>query len=303
MQAAHIRPDTVISTHVDYPRDLNRETGKRRTARSRDAVNNIVEAAESQHRAIISAQFGVILLFVQACSFSAYTRLTGPLFRGGSGRGMTMNCSRFFGIHRTGAIVALLIALFAVCITPTTVWAVATVIPETGRLHVADLDLVVAASPMRLEVRRTLLARPDQYGLLGERWRLNWEQDLLRIGGLALLTDTLGVDTFAPAKGNDVLLNHRGEQLHFNDNGAATLTRADGTVERYDAYGRLVERADRNNNRIVLRYNEAGILEHIQGPHKAELHFKTDEVGHPTPPNAAGFCVETKIFGGRNDSR
>ena len=178
--------------------------------------------------------------------------------------------------------IALLTALIAACITPSAVWAIAKVIPDTGRLYVDDTDLVVVAGPVQLEVRRTLLTLPDSHGLLGKHWRSNWDQDLLRIGDLALLTDNLGVTTFAPTKRNNIFQNDHGEQLRFDGSGAATLTRIDGTVERYDAEGRLLERVDRNNNRTLLHYNQLGTLKSILGPYKAELHFKTDEAGRVT---------------------
>ena len=65
--------------------------------------------------------------------------------------------------------------------------------PRSGRLFLATTDLSLQAGAVQLELLRVLETRQRDRGLLGTRWRLNWEVQLIRAGSLVLLGEAIGM--------------------------------------------------------------------------------------------------------------
>lgn len=71
--------------------------------------------------------------------------------------------------------------------------------PRSGQLVLAVTDLTVQAGPVTLEIRRSLESMKRQPGLLGTRWRLNWESGLVPCGPLMLVEKAPREVAFSPA--------------------------------------------------------------------------------------------------------
>ena len=128
---------------------------------------------------------------------------------------------------------------------PLLLWAVPlgaqeTIDPRSGRLVLTTTDLRVPAGPVTLEVQRSLGTAPNKRGLLGNRWRLNWESRLVRAGRRVLIDEAGRTVPFEPAKRGGGYQAASGERLVFDKQQQALRTRPDGTQERFDAQGRLV---------------------------------------------------------------
>jgi RHS repeat-associated protein len=152
--------------------------------------------------------------------------------------------------------------------------------PRSGRLFLATTDLSLQAGAVQLELLRVLETRQRDRGLLGTRWRLNWEVQLIRAGSLVLLGEATGTTTFAQDRAKpEVFTDLRGGRIIFRKDGRAIRTNPEGTLETFDAEGRLVERDYRNGNTVVLRYDPQGRLSRIEGPKGIVLQLVADAEG------------------------
>ena len=152
--------------------------------------------------------------------------------------------------------------------------------PRSGRLFLATTDLSLQAGAVQLELLRVLETRQRDRGLLGTRWRLNWEVQLIRAGSLVLLGEATGTTIFAQDRAKpEVFTDLRGGRIIFRKDGRAIRTNPEGTLETFDAEGRLVERDYRNGNTVVLRYDPQGRLSRIEGPKGIVLQLVADAEG------------------------
>ena len=154
-----------------------------------------------------------------------------------------------------------------------------TVDPRSGELHVASTDLVVPVGPVVLEVRRWLQPGSSVPGVLGRRWRLNWESQLLKRGDAVVVQEEVGDILFTPATSKGEYRGPLGERLVYGSDGRAVRSKGDGRREIFDAAGRLVERDARNGNTMRLRYGAAGQLAAVEGPYGSFLRFVVDGNG------------------------
>jgi RHS repeat-associated protein len=159
--------------------------------------------------------------------------------------------------------------------------------PRLGQLFLSVTDLTVQAGPVTLEVRRALLNAGREPGLLGNRWRLNWESRLIQAGSLILIEEATGAASFTRDGAKAEYKSAVGDRLVFEKSGRAIRTKLDRTTEIFDAQGRLVERDYRNGNRAVVQYGPDGRLARIEGPHGAYLRFTIDKAGRMTQVEAS----------------
>lgn len=171
----------------------------------------------------------------------------------------------------------------------------ASMVDDSGRLHVVVSDLAAGTSPMPLRVERVLQDRPAAPGLCGTQWRLNWEVQLVLAGDMAMIQEPAGDAVFQRGADGGYIspgAGGAGDRLRIEAD-RAVREKADGTVEAFDGEGRLVERTDRFGNRTVVRYDSRGLLEQIDGPGGAWLRFTTDAAGRVTEVgSSAGATVQ-----------
>lgn len=153
--------------------------------------------------------------------------------------------------------------------------------PSSGQLLLSATDLIVPAGPVTLEVRRSLLTQPDRPGLLGARWRMNWEPRLFRSGPQAVIHDDSREVVFKLDEATKRYRSPAGEVLVFQAD-RAVRTSPDGSRETYDDRARLIEREDPRGNKTVLAYDADGRLSRIDGPFDVSLRLVTDADGRLT---------------------
>ena len=152
--------------------------------------------------------------------------------------------------------------------------------PLTGRLQITVTDLEVPAGPMSLKVKRSLSGSLDRRGLLGSRWRLNWDKRLFRQGKVVLLEGAESILLFRPQEdGSYRALT--GESLELQAS-HGVVTRGDGVREFFDGAGKLLGRNEKNGNRTLLRYDAEGRLTRVEGPFGAALTFRRNAQGQLT---------------------
>jgi RHS repeat-associated protein len=159
--------------------------------------------------------------------------------------------------------------------------------PRSGQVILSVTDLTVQAGPITLEVRRSLQNAGRDPGLLGSRWRLNWESRLIQAGPLVLIEDANGAVSFTREGAKGEYRSAVGDRLAFDKSGQAVRSKPDRTKEIFDARGRLVERDYRNGNRATVQYGQDGRLARIEGPHGSFLRFTSDKAGRITQAEAS----------------
>jgi RHS repeat-associated protein len=158
---------------------------------------------------------------------------------------------------------------------------------KSGQVFLSVTDLTVQAGPLSLEVRRSLETGKGSPGLLGTRWRLNWESRLIQAGSLVLIEEMTGAASFTQDGARGEYKSAVGDRLVFDKTGRATRTKPDGTKETFDAQGRLAERDYRNGNRAIVYYGPDGRLARIEGPRGSALRFTIDKAGRVTQIEAS----------------
>jgi YD repeat-containing protein len=179
--------------------------------------------------------------------------------------------------------------------------------PLSGELTLAGADLILQAGPVRLDVIRSLQTVPFLSGMLGTRWRLNWERFVVREGNEAAIFGMavpLMFQRDASAgrdHSSDRFRAPGGQVLDFYKD-RVVWTAPDGTVETFDDQGRLVERNERNGNTIALRYDPAGNLERIDGPFHAFLRFTSNSNGRLIRIESSTGAAVHYNYGGKTNS-
>jgi RHS repeat-associated protein len=154
--------------------------------------------------------------------------------------------------------------------------------PRSGKLSFADTDLVLQSGPIHLLIQRTLQKGEGDSGLLGKRWLLNWEKRLIQTGPILVVREMPAPTAFTQEAGSEVYKSASREEVIFQKDGQAIRTKPDGTKEKYDSKGRLVEVEYLNNNKIKLTYNSKGRIERIEGPTGVYLKLTSDDQGRVT---------------------
>lgn len=148
---------------------------------------------------------------------------------------------------------------------------------DPGLASAIDLEAHAGAMPLRLH-RKSVTGR-TQRGLLGTRWRHNWESRLTRAAARAQIEDWAGVTSFTQVGRTLVYESASGERVTFTKDGRAVRAKPDGDTEAFDAAGRLVERVSRRGSKFLLRYTPQGRLLRIEGPDGSFLSFTADAAG------------------------
>jgi YD repeat-containing protein len=134
-------------------------------------------------------------------------------------------------------------------------------------------DLAVPAGTISLQLQRKLETGRTQRGLLGIRWRLNWESHLSRAGRLVQIEDWAGIVSFTQVGQQPEYTNDSGERITFTKDGGAVRTRSNAGSEAFDTTGRLIERTYHHGNKVSLRYDAQGRLARVEGPAGSFLQF------------------------------
>jgi RHS repeat-associated protein len=205
--------------------------------------------------------------------------MAGPPARFSEGRSVRTVSDRW---HLTNLPIVLALILTTVFLPESSLDAQEIIDRQTGRPFVAATDLALQAGPINLEVRRFLESGRREPGLLGVRWRLNWESRLLRADPFVLIEEAGVTVQFDSDERGAGYRSAAGEQLVFDRQGRAIRTKPDGTTETFDIEGRLVQRDDPNGNKVVLHYGANGRLAKIDGPHGSYLKVTTDKAGRAT---------------------
>ncbi|MBA3355001.1 MAG: RHS repeat protein [Pyrinomonadaceae bacterium] len=140
-------------------------------------------------------------------------------------------------------------------------------------------DLKVPAGAISLRLQRKSETKRTQGGLLGKRWRQNWESRLMRATGRVQLEEWAGVTSFRQVGNTQEYESNSRERIVFSGDGRAVRSKLDGGTETFDTAGRLIERTYRRGNKVLLRYTAHGSLSRVEGPGGSFLSFTTDSAG------------------------
>ncbi len=186
----------------------------------------------------------------------------------------------------------------ALAVAATAALAQDVVDPRSGRLETTARDLVLNAGAIDVAIERRSIARVEQAGLLGTRWRLDLEARLVRADDIVAIESGAGAAVYTRAGDGDYRASN-GDRVRVQPDGSAVRSRPDGTRETYDAQGRLSERDLRNGNVVRLRYGEQGRLARIEAPRGAAIELTTDGAGRVvTLRSSRGDRVEYRYDGG-----
>ena len=143
---------------------------------------------------------------------------------------------------------------------------------STGTFALQLVDLSIPAGATVLELTRSFGQEGETPGVLGGRWRLNWETVLVRDSDGARAIDASGVIEFLPVDAESTTLRSlTGEQLTPGQDNAVRFL-VDGTEEVFLPTGKLAERRVRGS-KFSVHYDADGRLDRIDGPEAASLVF------------------------------
>ncbi len=134
-------------------------------------------------------------------------------------------------------------------------------------------DLKIRSGAIVLMVQREMLARTSVPGMLGTRWRSNWEGQAKVAVKSIVVQEMADSVWFAPSSKAGEYLSTGGDRLLVGQSGRATLIRASGLVERFDSKGPLIEREDLHGNKVTWNYGPDGRLQNVAGPGGANHAF------------------------------
>lgn len=153
--------------------------------------------------------------------------------------------------------------------------------PESGRLRYEITDLSVPAGALQIQVLRSFCPAPDRVGLLGSRWRCNWECRVDQSGSEAFVTEGADRIRFTLDEATEQYVSEVDGHLEFGPQ-QTVWTRSDGRRRTFDEQGRLIACDERNGNSLTVHYDEQGRLQRVAGPYGAELRFTVDARGRLT---------------------
>jgi RHS repeat-associated protein len=154
--------------------------------------------------------------------------------------------------------------------------------PRSGRLILNEADLALQSGSIALFFQRAFQNKESESGLLGTRWRLNWEKRLIHTGPILIIKEIPAPTAFTQEEGKEEYKSPSGEMITFQKDGQAIRTRSDWTKERYDPNGRLIESEFLNGNKVKLIYSADGKLGRMEGPKGVFLKFTSDDKGRVT---------------------
>lgn len=167
---------------------------------------------------------------------------------------------------------------------------------ETGRLLLFHNDLVFNAGANVISVQRVLLPESRRDGLLGRRWRLNWEKSLRISGTLAVLEDGGALTVFLFDPRRNVWESPEGESLRVTKDGSRRKL-PDGTEYVFDAKGRFVEQIEPNGARFQLTYDDKERLALVTGPFQSWLRFLVTGKGRLARIDSSAGMIARYGFG------
>ncbi len=143
---------------------------------------------------------------------------------------------------------------------------------NTGRLLKTFTDLTVPGVGPSLTISRTYLSQDWANTLFGRGWIFNFGKRLIvtRDGNgekILVVRRSMGEQNFFKEQpdGTLGLLAHYGVPYNLtkNPDGGYVIAEKNGTVQRIDAAGTLIEIFDKNGNRLSFTYNAVGCLSRI----------------------------------------
>ena len=177
-------------------------------------------------------------------------------------------------------ILSLLIAVSSLLLFCSLLFAQEIIDPESGKLFVTHTDLTLRTGSVNLDIKRSLLQKKEYVqGPFGNRWRLNWERQLLRLDSIALISGVIGPTTYTQKEELEEYQSIGGDRITFKKDGSAIHQRRDGIKENFDSIGRLIGMEYPNENKVKLTYISVGQIGRIDGPRGHFIAFAYDERG------------------------
>ncbi|MCX6901397.1 MAG: PASTA domain-containing protein [Verrucomicrobia bacterium] len=150
--------------------------------------------------------------------------------------------------------------------------------PWRGTVGVDAVDLVQRAGALRIELHRTYVDESRWHGVLGAKWRLNWEVRLSRAGDFVLIDEPGGMTTFQMSSKAGEFVSSSGETL-VTEGQTLKHTKPDKSTDTFDDHGMLRERRDRNGNVVTLHYDAGDRLAEIRGSQGRGVRFVFSPAG------------------------
>jgi YD repeat-containing protein len=179
-------------------------------------------------------------------------------------------------MRRTGILYILVLLLIPITLSSRVEGSDGSILEESFH-WVTDLN--VPSGAITVHIQRHFVTGEVTRGVLGTRWRMNWESHLSIKGDVVQLEEWTGTTSFTRAGNETSYANAAGERIVLGSDGRAVYSLIDGGSETFSAKGQLTERKDRHGNLINLSYDQRDRLSRVQGPGGAFLKFNVDGLG------------------------
>src|SRR5262249_18426290 len=142
---------------------------------------------------------------------------------------------------------------------------------DTGEFYQSAVDLSIPGRPgalpaVQYQLTRVYRSPSNGQSALGSKWDHGYFKHLLIEGDGSVVYDN------GSGRNDHYLLNNQGHfasppefytSLVKNPDATYTMRYQDGTIEDFDASGKLTEVMDRNGNTLTFTYNGLGLLQTV----------------------------------------
>jgi RHS repeat-associated protein len=175
-----------------------------------------------------------------------------------------------------------------------------------GNMYLQETDYHLPATGEAIDITRTYNSNSPYVNLFGRGWSTAYDEKIKtysNVGPRLFLPDGRaisfsGYSTFTPVQGD-----FHG-QLVRNGNGSFTVTFQDGRVHQFNAAGKLISLADRNNNQTTLTYDANNQLASVTDSSGNTLSVTSGVDGRVQSISDASGVIATYSYGssGTNSS-
>lgn len=168
---------------------------------------------------------------------------------------------------------------------------------SSGNMYMTHTDYSLPGEGGGLRVERTYNSQSKRSGLFGYGWTSDYDEGLGVYGAMLVRLNLpsgrsvyfgrkTAAEPFLPLQAPDF----RG-QIVKNADGSYTYSLPDGSAHQFNAAGKLIMLADRNNNQTLLAYDANGKLSTVTDPYGRALTFTHGSYGVATISDSTGVVA------------
>lgn len=152
--------------------------------------------------------------------------------------------------------------------------------PQTTAVHLPFVDLALGATGPDAIVERRYSSRSTVASDFGPGWAWSFGAKITKTGSDLVLQDGFGGEiAFSPIGEKTWAATMLGQQIELKSTGYLRTATGEGSAERYDRNGFLVDRLDASGRKVTVQRNDKGFALAIVASNGRKLTIKSDASG------------------------